>query len=247
MLYLVGLGLGNERDITLNALDAINKCDIVYLENYTSLIGFDIQALENLIGKKINLVDREFVENEDNVLNDAKLKNVAFLVKGDVFSATTHSILFLKSKEKGIDIKFLHNTSILTAVGDTGLSLYKFGRVASIPFDYENKNTIFDIYLMNQAYQRMHTLFLLDLDPKNNRYMNFKDGLQAISDNGDGSFNLGTKVVVCAGLGTDKQVIKYGNVEDLLKINIEVYPQCIIIPGELHFMEEEILNLFKVQ
>ena len=36
MLYVVGLGLGDEKDITVNGLEAVKKCERVYLEAYTS-------------------------------------------------------------------------------------------------------------------------------------------------------------------------------------------------------------------
>ncbi|HIH25712.1 MAG TPA: diphthine synthase, partial [Nanoarchaeota archaeon] len=48
-------------------------------------------------------------------------------------------------------------------------------------------------------------------------------------------------------LGTEEQIIKYGKINELLDIEINVYPQCIIIPGKLHFMEEEVLELYKIQ
>lgn len=38
MLYLIGLGLGDEKDITIKGLEAIGKCDIIYLEHYTSIL-----------------------------------------------------------------------------------------------------------------------------------------------------------------------------------------------------------------
>ena len=43
VLWLIGLGLGDERDITLRGLDAVRGCARVYLEAYTStlLVGKD--------------------------------------------------------------------------------------------------------------------------------------------------------------------------------------------------------------
>lgn len=38
MLYIVGLGLADERDITVKGLDAVKKCKKVYLEAYTSIL-----------------------------------------------------------------------------------------------------------------------------------------------------------------------------------------------------------------
>ena len=51
MLYLIGLGLGNEKDITVNGLKAVKECDVVYLENYTSKLQCDLSKLEELYGK----------------------------------------------------------------------------------------------------------------------------------------------------------------------------------------------------
>ena len=62
MLYMIGIGLGNEKDITLNQLDILNNSDLIYLECYTSMINFNIKDLEMLINKKIILADRNLVE-----------------------------------------------------------------------------------------------------------------------------------------------------------------------------------------
>jgi len=38
MLWLVGLGLADERDITVKGLDVVRNCKRVYLEAYTSTL-----------------------------------------------------------------------------------------------------------------------------------------------------------------------------------------------------------------
>lgn len=42
MLYIIGLGLGDERDITLRGLEAVKKSQKLYIESYTSLLSFGI-------------------------------------------------------------------------------------------------------------------------------------------------------------------------------------------------------------
>src|SRR3989338_7555636 len=102
-LHFIGLGLGNEKDITLNGLEAVKKCDLVYLENYTSILNCSKEDLEKFYGKKIILANRHMVEADDNdIIRNAKTKNVAFLVIGDVFGATTHVDLLLRAKKEGI-------------------------------------------------------------------------------------------------------------------------------------------------
>ena len=45
MLYLIGLGLGDERDITLRGLESVKRCSKVYLEAYTSILLVDKSKL----------------------------------------------------------------------------------------------------------------------------------------------------------------------------------------------------------
>mgnify|MGYP001614308571 FL=1 len=52
-------------------------------------------------------------------------------------------------------------------------------------------------------------------------------------------------IVGCARLGSDTQKIKYGNVHELIDYEFGKPLHCLIIPGKLHFMEEEMLKLWK--
>jgi len=38
MFYIIGLGLADAKDITVNGLEIIKKCHRVYLESYTSIL-----------------------------------------------------------------------------------------------------------------------------------------------------------------------------------------------------------------
>ncbi|HHI04007.1 MAG TPA: diphthine synthase, partial [Candidatus Woesearchaeota archaeon] len=90
VLYFIGIGLYDEKDVSLRGLEVIKKCDVVYLENYTSILSCNVKKLEKLYGKKIILSSRDLVEKkaEETILKDALSKNVAFLVIGDPMSAT---------------------------------------------------------------------------------------------------------------------------------------------------------------
>ena len=103
---MIGIGLNDEKDITVKGLEAVKKCDSIYLESYTSLLQAKKTDLEKLYKKKIILADRELVEKkaEETILKDAKTKNTAFLVIGDVFAATTHIDLFMRAKKAGIKV-----------------------------------------------------------------------------------------------------------------------------------------------
>ena len=45
MLYLVGLGLADEKDITVKGLEIVRKAERVYLEAYTSILLVDHDKL----------------------------------------------------------------------------------------------------------------------------------------------------------------------------------------------------------
>ncbi|EME32852.1 diphthine synthase [Galdieria sulphuraria] len=167
MLYLIGLGLGDEKDITIKGLEAVKKADLVFLESYTSILGIDRESLSSFYGKEVVEADREFTEGAKEILSLAKTKNVAFLVVGDPFSATTHTDLVLRCRKEGIQVEVFHNASILNAVGKCGLQLYKFGETVSLVFftDSWKPDSFYDKIARNRA-AGLHTLCLLDIKLK---------------------------------------------------------------------------------
>lgn len=85
-LYMIGLGLGDEKDITLKGMEAIAKSDLVFLESYTSILAVSKERLEEMYGKKVEIAYRETVESEaDKILEPARTQGVSFLVVGDPF------------------------------------------------------------------------------------------------------------------------------------------------------------------
>lgn len=249
MLYMIGIGLNDAKDITVKGLEAVKECDAVYLESYTSLLQSSKVELEKFYGKKIILADRDLVEKkaEETILKDAKTKNTAFLVIGDVFGATTHTDLKLRAIGAGIKVKVIHNASILNAVGITGLELYKFGKVTSIPFNSKDVEAPYDVLKGNKKLG-LHTLFLLDLKPKEKKFMAIKEAIEYLlkveKKNSKKIFLEETNCVGCARLGSENPTIKFGYAKELLKQDFGNPPFCLIVPGDLHFMEEEALEKF---
>lgn len=105
----------------------------------------------------------------DDILAGANTKDVAFLVVGDPFSATTHTDFVLRCRQHDppIPTRTLPNASILTAVGATGLSLYNFGQTVSMVFftDSWRPDSFYDRIAEN-ATLGLHTLVLLDIKVK---------------------------------------------------------------------------------
>lgn len=81
MLYVIGLGLADETDITVKGLEAVKGSSRVYLESYTSILMVSVEKLEAFYGKKVVVADREMVETDaDEMLKGADTGDVAFLV-----------------------------------------------------------------------------------------------------------------------------------------------------------------------
>ena len=105
--------------------------------------------------------------NSDEILKDADQVDVAFLVVGDPFGATTHTDLYLRARILNIPVQTLPNASILTAIGATGLSLYNFGQTTSMVFftDSWRPDSFYD-RLAENANIGLHSLILLDIKVK---------------------------------------------------------------------------------
>ena len=252
-LYLIGLGLNNEKDISLKGLEAVKKCKYVFLENYTSILQCTKETLEKLYKRPITLANRELVENKTaEIVDKAKNYDVAFLVIGDPMAATTHISLMLEAKNKDIPVKIIYNASILNAAGITGLQLYKFGKTTSIPF-FEEFVQVEAPYnaIKENLKAKLHTLALLDLDPSTERFMTVNDAIEILlkieKQKKQKVFTPKTFCIGCARLGSEDFVIKAAKAGDLLGTDFGKPPHCLIIPAkELHFMEEETLKLYKI-
>jgi len=244
MLVLVGLGLGMEFDLPLRALNVLDSCDYIYLESYTGV--FDrLKQLEDLTDKSITVLSRQDVEVDVEFLTLAKKHNVALLVQGDPLSATTHVSIILDAIKAGVKYMVINASSIFTAVARTGLSLYKFGKTASIPFpskDFDPKS----FYKVIEDNQRIkaHTLCLLDVKTDAHDYMTVPEALKILKKVDKKGF-LKERVIGCARLGYKDEQIKYGKASTLKRFKWKKAPHCLVIPAKaLHFIEEEALKAF---
>lgn len=76
--------------------------------------------------------------------------------------ATTHTDLVVRAKQLGVDVKVVHNASVMNAVGICGLQLYRYGEAVSIPFFTGNwKPDSFYEKIRRNRELGLHTLCLL--------------------------------------------------------------------------------------
>ncbi len=269
-LYLIGLGLNDEKDITLRGLEIVKNCDEIYLEHYTSILSIPKEELENFYGKKIIVADRNLVElqAEEKLILPAKEKNIALLVVGDIFGATTHTDLQLRAKQLNVDLVPVFNASIMNAIGYVGLELYKYGKTTSIVFPQKNwlPQTPYDV-IKNNLSLGLHTLCLLDikvaepspedmrkklLNPDHNpisispKFMTVNEGLNSLltieKERKEKIISEETLIVGIARIGQKNSVIKSGKIKDLIQYDFGAPLHSIIIPGKLHDIEKEMLH-----
>jgi diphthine synthase len=240
MFCLVGLGIWDEKDISVRGVEACRKADEIYAELYTAAWGGSLEELGRMIGKKVVPLDRAKVEEEsEKLIKKAKDRNVVLLIPGDPLVATTHVHLVSEAREKGVACEVVHSSSILTVIGRTGLQLYKFGRVVSIPTPQKNYSpeSFFDGIKKNQE-SGLHTLLLLDWNMDTEKAMQV---LAEIEKKRKVKVLKGRKVVLCSRLGSKDERIVYGKFEKLAKTKLPP-PAVMIVPGKLHFTEKEFLE-----
>jgi diphthine synthase len=237
MLYLIGLGL-NKEGFSYEAINAIKNCRKIYLENYTVELPYTKDEIQELIQKKIADADRNFVESEQ-LIKEAKEQNVALLVYGNPLMATTHISLIEEARKEKIQTRIIHASSVLDAVAETGLQIYKFGKTTSIPSWKKNfePTSFIEIIKQNQSIDA-HSLILVDVG------MSLKDALDELKKScTKENFKL-EKIVLCSRLGTKDSKVYYDKLNNLKKKEI-LSPFCIVIPSKLHFLEKEILERWR--
>jgi diphthine synthase len=246
MLYLVGLGLYDEKDISLNGLEAIKSADVVYAEFYTArLFGGDLKSLESLAGVTINILRREEVEEDNLPIKQAKDKDVAFLTAGDPLMATTHSDILMEARKNGIKTRVIHASSILSAApGIAGLQAYKFGKITTIPRPEENYFPYSPYQVIGENKKMgLHTLVLLDIQAHRDYYMTANEGLEYLlrveNERKEGLITEDTLAVVIARAGSPEPLVRADRVDTLIGEDFGGPLHCIMIPGDMHFLEAE--------
>lgn len=257
MLLLIGLGLGT-KEISVNALEALRKADIILLEQYTTFISTDyLVYLKGETGKEITIIGRsELEEKAAETIKSAKTGTTAILVPGDPFIATTHYATIINiARKMGIKSKVYHSSSIYSAaVGESGLDVYKFGPPVTIPYWSKNyKPTSFLDSIQKNIRNGQHTLILLDLEQEEMRPMALEEAAAIINDaekeRGIVVFPDSLKLTVMGDLGKPTQDIAYLSYKNMGKVTKRFSKKILVlvIPANPSFAEQESLSWFDKQ
>lgn len=232
MLYLIGLGL-DVREISLHGKKILKSAEVkkVYLENYTVEFPYTKKELEKELKIKVIDANREFTESEE-LVNIAKKEDVALLIYGSPLSATTHISLINSCKKNKVKYKIIYSGSVFDAVAESGLSLYKFGKVTSLPKWQKSftPNSFIETIKENKSINA-HSLLLIDIE------LNFHDCKLQLEKC---DFDFG-KVIVCSQLGIKSRFF-YDKLDKIPQDKVKA-PYCIIIPGKMSDIEQESLEL----
>ena len=245
MLTRVGLGLGGPESLTQAGIAAIREATALFAEGYTSPLLPETLAWIEQEASNVQLLSRGEVEQPEALLAAARDGAAVLLVGGDPLSATTHVSLRLQCREAGIESRVVHNASVLSAVaGELGLQHYRFGPVATLVLPQGDYRPLSPAKQVLQNLELgFHSLVLLDIradDPAEEpRLMTATEAATLLLEGG-----LPPTVKACAAacVGFSGQKLWYGLLEELAQTDLGEPPHSIVIPGELHFMEEEALN-----
>ncbi|KOO23604.1 diphthine synthase [Chrysochromulina tobinii] len=264
--HLIGLGLADEEDITLKGLRAVQKCSAVYLEAYTSILGVPRARLEEAWSIKIEEAPRELVESEiEPILERARHEDIAMLVVGDPFGATTHCDLLARARELGVTTHVVHNASIMNAIGCCGLQLYRFGETISIPFFSQTWRP--DSFYAKVAANRragLHTLALLDIKVREPtmislakgkkpeylppRYMSIRQAIGQLlaveAERAEGVCPPEARAIGVSRVGHADQQVVTGTLEELRAIDFGGPLHSLVLIGTLGLDEAELLGAF---
>ncbi|GFF23581.1 diphthine synthase, putative [Aspergillus udagawae] len=268
MLYLVGLGLADETDITVKGLEVVKRAERVYLEAYTSILLVSKEKLEAFYGRPVIEADRELVETgSDEILAGADKADIAFLVVGDPFGATTHTDLVLRAREMGIESKVIPNASIMSGIGCTGLQLYNFGQTVSMVFFTENwKPSSYYDRVKENVQLGLHTLVLLDIKVKEQSYENMARGrrifepprymtvaqcasqmLETEEERKEGVFGPDSLAVGAARVGGPDQKLVVGTLKELSEVDMGPPLHSLVFLGrKAHDLERDYIREFAV-
>ena len=247
MLWFVGLGISGLGSISLDAQNILKKADIVYLEQFTSIIPkSDITKLKKLVKGEFKAVKRWMVEDGQEILKNAKKKNVVLLSYGDPYIATTHIELRTRAIQEKIKTNTIHASSALTAlVGECGLHYYKIGKVVTIMKEIQSTSAYYAIY--GNLLSGDHTILLLEYNQDADFFLDPKDALSnLLATEKEQTRNVLSQnifAIVASRVGLKDQTITAGKISSLIKIDFGKPPHTIIIPGSLHFTESDALKV----
>jgi diphthine synthase len=207
--------------------------------------------------------------NSDEILRGAQTEDVAFLVVGDPFGATTHTDLVLRARELRIPVRTVPNASIMSGIGAAGLQLYNFGQTVSMVFFTETwrPSSFYDRVRENRAVG-LHTLVLLDIKVKEQSLENMARGrrvyepprymtvgqcasqmLEVEEERKEGVYGPDSLAIGAARVGGKTEKFVAGTLAELCEADDELGPplhSLVLLGSRTHELEHDYVREFAV-
>lgn len=248
MLYLIGLGLA-KGDMPYRAKEVLKRAEL-FAESYTSFIGDEyIEEIEKEAGKEIKRLERSDLEEKaSEIVGKARDRDIAVLTGGDPLIATTHKILFIEAKKRGVRTEVMHAGSIITAaIGESGLDFYRFGQVITIP-EWSEKYKPLSFYevIDRNLSNGQHSLLLLDYSGVKGGSMSIRAALEEIeaaeAHYRKGIISRGTSIIVMKDVSHGNAERLYCSLEEAKEKDLGPGPALIIIPSKISDVEKEVMD-----
>ena len=248
MLWFVGLGISGISELSDNTISVIKNADIVYLESFTSPISeIEKEQLANMCDGEFKIAKRWLVEDGNEILENAKKREVVLISYGDPYIATTHLELKTRAVTDKIETKTIHSSSIVSSlIGEIGLQYYKVGKILTVMNDPKSMITPYNT-ISNNLLSKMHSVILLEYNEDKSFFLAPQDALSLLLDaekiqNGK-IISLDTFAIIASRIGKSDQNITSGKISNLIKKEFGNPPHTIIIPGSLHFTESNAVKI----
>ena len=248
MLWFVGLGISGISELSDNTVSIIKNADTVYLESFTSPISeTEKEQLANMCDGEFKIAKRWLVEDGNEILENAKKREVVLISYGDPYIATTHLELKTRAVTDKIETKTIHSSSIVSSlIGEIGLQYYKVGKILTIMNDPKSMITPYNT-ISNNLLSKMHSVILLEYNEDKSFFLAPQDALSLLLDaekiqNGK-IISLDTFAIIASRIGKSDQNITSGKISNLIKKEFGNPPHTIIIPGSLHFTESNAVKI----
>ena len=248
MLWFVGLGISGISELSDNTISVIKNADTVYLESFTSPISeTEKEQLANMCDGEFKIAKRWLVEDGNEILENAKKREVVLISYGDPYIATTHLELKTRAVTDKIETKTIHSSSIVSSlIGEIGLQYYKVGKILTIMNDPKSMITPYNT-ISNNLLSKMHSVILLEYNEDKSFFLAPQDALSLLLDaekiQNRKIISLDTFAIIASRIGKSDQSITSGKISNLIKKEFGNPPHTIIIPGSLHFTESNAVKI----
>ncbi|RLG90092.1 MAG: diphthine synthase [Thermoprotei archaeon] len=247
MLIFIGAGLSINH-LTIEAIEWLKKADKIIIDSYTNIIpDFSIDKLFKIIGtrKDVIIANRSMLEGISikKIVEEAQKLNLAILVPGDPFIATTHDAIRVEAIKHGVQVKTINGLSIYSlAPSRTGLQAYRFGKTVTLvyPEAFKPYSTIETIY--DNLSRNLHTLLLLDLKLEENKAMTINEAVDILMDLDEDRKLNNIIAVGLARIGCKDEKIQADRLSRLKKYGFPPPPHSLVIVAKPHPIELDSLK-----